>query len=161
MPDGDLLDSSAWDRDVDMRHAIGAGQELSDVPGADDAAGAQIGSDVDAHGGPQAENRPVPPARDLEVATHVAGMADREKMFAPILDPLDRTVQGAGNERDEEVLGEEFAPHAEATAGIAFDHGDGAFGKVHQLGENPPVRERNLRGAADGHMTFRIVPFGE
>ncbi len=50
-------------------------------------------------------------------------------MLAPVLDPFDRAPHEARGEGDEEILGIEFAAHAEAAADVVLDHQDFFLGQ--------------------------------
>ena len=70
----------------------------------------------------QSEDRAVAAAGDFEFAIGFAGVIGRHQMLAPVLDPLDRPAGQPRGERDQKILGIEFAALAKAAADIVFDH---------------------------------------
>ena len=82
-------------------------------------------------------------------------------MIAAILRPLHGHAGTPRRERDQKVLGVEFASCAETTADVQLDHVDAGFRQVHQLGENAPGGERRLGCALHDHALRGCIPFGQ
>ncbi len=109
----------------------------------------------------QAQDRAVLRARDLELGGKPARVVRGEEMLAPVLDPFDRALQAARRERDEKILGIEFAAHAEAAADIVLDHQDVGRRQAHLARQIFAVQERRLARAGDFQRAGSVVPFRE
>ncbi len=145
---------------IDIRHPIGAGQDLRHVAGAGGAVGAQIGADVGIGVPAQRQDGAVAVAGDFEIAFDVARVVGCEQMLAAVLDPFHRPADKARRERNQEILRIEFAAHAEAAADVVLDHADGLLGQAQMLRQDTAVGERDLGGAEHGELLRRRVPVG-
>ena len=63
----------------------------------------------------------------------IALLAAGDKMFAPVLDPLDRGAETHGEPRHEKILRIEAALGPEAAAHPRRDHAHSMLGHIHQL----------------------------
>ena len=88
-------------------------------------------------------------------------MVRGDQVLAAVLDPFHRAVELSRRERNQEIFRVELAAHAEATADVGLDHGDGVLGKTQLLRQDAAVVEHHLGHAGDGEMAFGRVPFGE
>ena len=123
------------------------------------AVGADIGPVVRPGIAPEAENAAVRSRCDLDVAFDLSGVIGTQQMLAPVFDPFDGPVESTRRERNEKILGVEFAAGAEAATHIQFDHLDLSFGQPHGLRQGFTVRERDL-GCAPHRELFRArIPF--
>ena len=93
-------------------------------------------------------------------------MVRRQKVLAAILNPLHRPSGQPRRERDQEVLGIEFAANAEPAADVVLHHGDRILGAAHLLRQEPAngiwhlARARNRQSATArihlGEQTARL-----
>ena len=146
---------------MDVRDAVGAGEELRDVARRDGGARAQVRASVDPRAAAQGKDRPILLAGNLDLAIGLARVIRAEQVLASVLDPFHRPVELARRERNQVVLGIELAAHAEAAADIGLDHVDAFLGQVHALRKNPPVSERHLGRARNRHLGVRSIPDGQ
>ena len=98
-------------------------------------------------------------AGDLQLAVGVAGVIGGGEVLAAVLDPFDRPAGQARRERNEEILGIEFAARAEAAAHVVLHHADGAFRQAYLFRQHAPIEEGDLGCAMDRQLTLRGVPF--
>ena len=146
---------------VDVRDAVGAGEELRDVARRDGGARAQVRAGVDPRAAAQGKDRPILLAGNLDLAIGLARVIRAEQVLASVLDPFHRPVELARRERNQVVLGIELAAHAEAAADIGLNHVDAFLGQVHALRKNPPVGERHLGRSRNRHLGVRSIPDGQ
>ena len=78
-----------------------------------------------------------------------ARMIGRQKMLATVFDPAHRAPQPQRRKRNQEVLGIEFAAHAEAAAHVALDHLDRLLGQAEHAGKDAAVVVGDLAGAGN------------
>ena len=76
--------------DVDVGHAIRAGEELRDVARRDRAVGAHIGAHVDPRRAAQRDDASVALAQELDLAVHLARVVRGEQVLAAVLGPFHR-----------------------------------------------------------------------
>jgi hypothetical protein len=143
---------------MDRRYAVRTGHELRHVARTDRADGPHVRTLVDADGAAQAENGAVAAAGYLDVAIHLARMTHRHQVFAPVLDPLHRPAGKPRRKRNQEILGKEFAPRAEAAADVALHNIHRALGKLQEARQNAAIGERHLGRAEDRHAPGALVP---
>ena len=82
-------------------------------------------------------------------------------MLAARLDPLYRAADVPGGERDQEIVGVEFAAHAEGAAGVALHHADVGLRHAEQRREDAPAQERRLGRAPERELLASGVPLRE
>jgi hypothetical protein len=92
----------------------------------------------------QRKDRAVVKAGDFELAIGFAGMVGGHQKLAAVFDPIDRTAGQPRRERDQEILGIEFAALAEPAADIVFDHLDPVFGEAELPGQNAAIEKRDF-----------------
>ena len=155
---GSLVGDQHGRFDVDVRNAIGSGEELDHIARSDRGVGADVGADVAVDVTTNRQDGAVAPAEKFKLAVEFAGVVAGHHVFAAILDPFHRTIEVTGGERDQEIFRVELAAHAEATADIAFDEVDGGFRQTDLLGQHAARGERNLCGAVDSQVLFLAVP---
>ena len=97
-------------------------------------------------------------AGDLEVALLLARVVHRHQVFAAILDPFHRAIDVARRERDQEILGIEFAARAIAAADVVLDHVDLLDRQADLRRQDAAVEERHFRRAIDREPARGIVP---
>ncbi len=144
---------------VDVGNAIRSRQDLRRVACAGRAIGADIGADIGLGMAAQREDGAVGVAGDLQLAGDVAGMVGGDEMLPAVLDPFHRTAGQARGERNEEILGVEFAADAEAAADVVFHHADRGFRQSHLLRQDAAVGERHLGRPMNGEPA--VLPFGD
>ena len=83
-----------------------------------------MGADIGALIGPElvvdAEDEALRIDRGADLVDLIARMVGREKVLAPVLDPLDRAPEAQRREARQDILGVELAANAEAAADVAL-----------------------------------------
>src|SRR5258705_13950867 len=105
--------------DADIRHAIGAGEELRDIAHRRHAVRAHIGADVDADVAAYGEDQAVAVEGIFDVAVGLARVRDGAEMLTAVFDPFHRTAEAARGKGNEGILGVEPAAGAETAPPIA------------------------------------------
>ena len=82
-------------------------------------------------------------------------------MLAAVFDPFHRASSVTRCERNEEVLGVEFAAGPEPAADVVLHDLDGALGQFHLPGERAPIEEQHLGTAGHRELSACGIPFGE
>ena len=82
-------------------------------------------------------------------------------MLTTILDPSNAGTQLSRGERNQEILGIEFAASAEASSDIDLDQIDGGLVQSKHGSQNAAIEERYLGCAMDSHMSERVIPHRE
>ena len=117
-----------------------------------------VAAEIDGEAVAQRHDRAVAPHADLDLVVLLSRVVRRHQVLAPVLDPLHGAPQSHGRPRHDEVLGIEFAAHAEAAADLELDEVDQMLGMAEQVGQDAPVEVRDLGDAPEReHPRSRIV----
>ena len=73
----------------------------------------------------EGQQRAVAARRDGDVVHLLPGVVRGDEMLRAILDPLHRTTEREGEERDEDVLRVDLTPHTEPSADVDLDEAHG------------------------------------
>ena len=155
-----LVGHHTVDRGMEVGDPVRPGHHHGGEGGDDAAVGADIGSHVAVDRGAQPQQRAVVAGRDLDLAEHFAGVVGRGQVLHPVLHPLHRASQPEGCEGDEEVLGVEFAAHAEAASHVRLDEVDAFLFDLQVAGKDCPVGVGYLGGTPDTHVSVGGVVAG-
>src|SRR5206468_1816154 len=101
------------------------------------------------------EDRAVGVRGDLQLAHDLARMIGGNEALAAILDPLHRTPEPHGGQRDQQILRIELAAHAEAAADVDLDQLDAGLVQTEHASERAAIEEGHLRRAEHGELARR------
>src|SRR5262249_35838375 len=87
---------------------------------------------------------------NLQFAFRLARVIGGGKMLAAVFDPFDRPAGEARGERDQKILGIEFAARAKTAADVVFHHANRALRQLQLLGQNAPVEEGDFGPPENG-----------
>ncbi len=109
----------------------------------------------------EGEELAVPARRDGDLVHLLPGVVRGDEMLCAILDPLHRPTEREGEERDEDVLRVELAPHTEASADVDLDQAHGLWIETEQGGRDLAVEVLHLRRAPDREAARLAIVLGD
>ena len=116
-----------------------------------DVVGAVVGHDARA----QPPHNPVGVGGQLDVHPLLAGMAARREVLAPLLDPLHRTAEPAGQRGHRDVLGEHVDLETEAAADVGDDDPHARGGQAERRRQRTAQDRGRLGGGPHGQASRR------
>src|SRR5688572_10732000 len=88
----------------------------------------------------------------------IALLAASDKMFAPVLDPLDRIAEADRQPRNQKIFRIKPALRTEAAADPRRNHSDLVLRHIHELQQRAANSVRSLAGSPDGQESrFGLV----
>ena len=87
----------------------------------------------------------------------LARVIDRREMLEAVLDPAHGPLQPQRQPGDQEILGIELAPRAEAAADVGLGEAQDALGHLQHGGEHAAIGMRHLGGAEDLEQAAGLV----
>ena len=143
------------------RQAVGPQQQADGHVRDPRAVGADVGALVVVQHLVDGEQAAVGVHRGADMVGLLARVVGGHHVLAPVLDPLHRAAQAEGGEADQQVLGVDLAPHAEAAADVVLVELHGRGGQVEELRQPVAVPVRALGGAVQLQHAPRRVEAGE